>query len=62
MWTYEVVAVIIAHLFSDTYLHFVVTCLACSAKKVFWKKLAGFVEIITGSLCVFRTSMSIVTE
>jgi hypothetical protein len=51
MWTYEVVAMIIAHLLSDTYLHVVITCLACSVEKVLWKKLAGFVVIITSSLC-----------
>ena len=58
MWTYEVVAVIIAHLLSDTYLHFVIACLACGVKEVLWKKLAGFVMRITVSLCVFHTSMS----
>lgn len=58
MWTYEVVAVIIARLLSNTYLHFVIICLACSVKEVLWKKMTGFVMIITGSLCVFHTSMS----
>jgi hypothetical protein len=61
MWTYEVVAMIIAHLLSDTYLFFVVARLACSVEEVLWKKLTGLVVIITGPLCVFRTSMSIIT-
>ncbi len=53
MWTYEVVTMIIAHLLSDTYLRFVITCLACSVEEILWEKLASFVEIITGPLCAF---------
>jgi hypothetical protein len=51
MWTYEVVTMIIAHLLSDTYLRFVITRLACSVEEILWKKLAGFVVMITGPLC-----------
>jgi hypothetical protein len=53
MWTYEVVTMIIVHLLSDTYLGFVITRLACSVEEILWKKLAGFVERITGPLCAF---------
>ena len=53
MWTYEVVTMIIAHLLSDMYLRFVIARLACSVEKILWKKLAGFVERITGPLCAF---------
>lgn len=53
MWTYEVVTMIIAHLLSDTHLRFVITRLACGVEEILWKKLAGFVERITGPLCAF---------
>lgn len=42
---------IIALLLSDMHLRFVITRLACSAEEILWKKLASFVEIITGPLC-----------
>ena len=51
MWTYEVVAMIIAHLLSNTYLPVAITCLACGVEEVLWKKLTGFVVMITGALC-----------
>jgi hypothetical protein len=53
MWTYEVVTMIIALLLSDAYLRFVITRLACCAEEILWKKLAGFIKIITGTLCDF---------
>jgi len=52
MWTYEVITMVIAYLLSGTYLCFVITRLACSVEEILWKKLAGFVERITGPLCV----------
>lgn len=58
MRAYEVVAVIISLVLSDTYLDSVVTCLTCGVEEVLGKKLAGFVESVTGSLYVFRTSVS----
>lgn len=61
MRAYEVVAMVISLMLSDTYLDFVVTCLACSVEEVLWKKLAGFVKFVTGSLYVFRTSVSNLT-
>lgn len=59
MCAYEVVAVIITRLLPDTYLPFVVTCLARSLEKVLWKKLASLVEVVTSSLYVFRMSMRV---
>jgi hypothetical protein len=44
--------VIISLVLSDTYLDSVVTCLTCSVEEVLGKKLAGFVEFVTGSLYV----------
>ncbi len=59
MRAYEVVAMIIPLMLSDTYLYFVVTCLTRSGEEVLWKKLARFIEFVVGSL-MFRASMSFI--
>jgi len=43
---YEIITVIITILTSNTYLKFVVTCVACCLEEVFWKKLTLLIEVV----------------
>jgi len=59
---YEVVAMIIPLLLSDTYLYVVITCPTCSFEEVLWKKLARFIEFISSSLYISHVYVSHFSE